>query len=68
MTKEFRSKNKTIYMMVTADKYELPIAISDTLAGLARDTGHKLDEIYAKHKNWKKGHKPRSYGIVSVIY
>ena len=52
--------------MVTADKYELPIAISDTLAGLARDTGHKLNDIYAKHKNWKKGHKPRDYGIVSI--
>lgn len=63
---EYRSKNKTIYMMVTANKYELPIAISDTLAGLARDTGHKLNDIYAKHKNWKKGHKPRDYGIVSI--
>lgn len=60
------SKNKTIYMMVTADKYELPIAISDTLASLARDTGYTLDALYAKHKNWKKGHKPIGYGIVSV--
>lgn len=32
---------RTIYMQVTNDKYELPIAIADSVAELSRITGKK---------------------------
>lgn len=47
-----------VYMMVTRDKYELPLAIADTAAELARMLGRKERTIYsamtqAKKKSWK---------------
>lgn len=36
----------TLYMAVTADKYELPVRICDTGAELARLEGIKLNTLY----------------------
>lgn len=38
-------KEKTMYMLVTNDKYELPLVVDRTLEGLARFT-EKLIEHY----------------------
>lgn len=36
----------TLYMAVTADKYELPMAVEDTGAALARRLGCRPENIY----------------------
>ena len=35
-----------LYMAVTADKYELPIAVADSAAELARMLGRAVDTVY----------------------
>jgi hypothetical protein len=56
-----------LYMAVTLDKYELPIAVSETVAELARMVGVNEASIwhamsYAKKKNFKR----RKYVKVEV--
>jgi hypothetical protein len=46
---------KTVYMAVTADKYELPVAIADTGFGLARLLGihqNRVHEAMSKGVKW----------------
>lgn len=58
----------TLWMAVTPDKYELPIAVADTALELGRMLGAKgnlISKIYCMHNkgiytNWKK------YKIVKV--
>ena len=45
---------KTVYMAVTADKYELPVAIADTGLGLARLLGLPRNRV---HENISRGVK-----------
>ena len=40
------SKNK-LYMKVTNDEYELPLAVADSIADLARMTGVKPESLYS---------------------
>lgn len=40
-------KKIKVYMAVSRDEYKLPIAISDTAAGLAKMLGIKKQTIYA---------------------
>lgn len=53
-----KAKQNSIYMLVTNDKYELPIVIADTLAELANKIGVRKNVIssaisHAKKKGFK---------------
>ena len=47
-------KQSAVYMMVTQDKYELPLAVADTVAELARLTGQKRNTIASAMSHAKK--------------
>lgn len=51
-------RKKAVYMLVTQDKYELPLVVADTVTELARLTGVKRNVIssamsHAKKKGFK---------------
>lgn len=56
-----------IYMCVTEDKYELPIAVADTIPELARLTGATSGSIYSCLSKVKHGNANRSRYIKVVI-
>lgn len=58
----------TLYMMTTKDKYELPLAVADSMQELARITGanlnsiqsclcHKRTRVNKTDKHWSKWHR-----------
>ena len=50
-----------IWMMVTRDKYELPLAIADTARELAKLTGYHVGSIVTGANGVKNGKLKRSY-------
>lgn len=56
-----------IYMCVTEDKYELPIAVADTIPELARLTGATSGSIYSCLSKVKHGNANKSRYIKVVI-
>lgn len=44
-----------VYMKVTSDKYELPLAIADSIVDLAEMCGIKPNSIYSKMSHFKNG-------------
>jgi hypothetical protein len=51
-------KSKALYMLVTQDKYELPLIVADSVGELALKTGQKRNVIssamsHAKKKGFK---------------
>lgn len=56
---------RAVYMLVTQDKYELPLVVADTVAELARITGQKRSSIASamSHAN-KKGFSSRYKKVV----
>lgn len=44
-----------IYMMVSDDKYEIPIYIADSAQELAEKVGVKKGTIYSSVLRWEKG-------------
>ena len=58
------SKNK-LYMKVTNDKYELPLAVADSIADLARMTGIKPESLYSIISRDRHG-KKHSYSYREV--
>jgi len=46
---------KGVYMAVTADKYELPICLADTVVELARMCGTSENTIYSQISHRKHG-------------
>ena len=52
------SKNKTMYMCVTRDKYELPIAFADTAVGLSRMLSYS-DNAVSNAMSWAKKQKSK---------
>lgn len=58
---------KTVYMKVTRDKYELPVAIADTAAELARKTGTSSSAIRSAIYRERHGRTKRSsYKCVEI--
>lgn len=55
-----------LYMMTTRDKYELPLAVSDTIAGLARMVGEPEKRVYNAFSNKSNGNKPKKWHRVEV--
>ena len=48
----------TVYMKVTKDEYELPVAIADSIAELAKMLGVTRQHIYDSMRHTKqRGHK-----------
>ena len=50
----------TIYMMVTNDKYELPLAVADTPKELAEMIGKNVNAIYKAIGRRRSGETKRS--------
>lgn len=44
----------TIVMLVTADKYELPLIVADSVADLAREIGRTPTDLYSAMSHAKK--------------
>ena len=60
---------KTVYMAVTADKYELPVATADTAFGLARLLGlpqNRVHEAMSKGVKWTKLSDGRKVKFIKV--
>ena len=56
-----------VYMEVTQDEYELPLAIADSPAELARMCGVNPNAVSSAISHWKSGKHPRSRFIVVKI-
>lgn len=59
---------KQLYLKVTNDKYELPLAVGDSVIDLARLLNMKrssLESVFSKVRHGDQGH--RMYKIVEVI-
>lgn len=53
-----RAGMATVYMKVTKDEYELPVAIADSIAELAKMLGVTRQHIYDSMRHAKqRGHK-----------
>lgn len=44
-----------IYMMVSGDKYQLPLCVADSAEELAEKVGVKKGTIYSSVLRWEKG-------------
>ena len=55
----------TLYMKVTRDKYELPVAVAETKAELAWMLGIKRDHVRSAFSHAKKYKNP-TYVVVEV--
>lgn len=54
------SKMKPLYLIVTMDQYELPLAVGDNMADLARQTGRSISNLIhsfnrSRRSGWTKG-------------
>lgn len=49
--------SKKLWMKVTNDEYELPLAVADTMAELARMTGIKPESLYSIISRERRGKK-----------
>lgn len=47
-------KAKAVYMLVTQDKYELPLVVADSVAELAKLTGQKRSSVASAISHAKK--------------
>ena len=59
---------KQLYLKVTNDKYELPVAVGDSVIDLARLLGlnrSSLESVFSKVRHGYEGY--RMYKIVEVI-
>ena len=55
----------TLYMKVTRDEYELPVAVAETKAELARMLGIKREHVRTAFSHAKKFKNP-TYVVVEV--
>lgn len=46
---------KYLWMSVTADKYELPLAVEETSTALAKKMGTNKNAIYANMSRYRRG-------------
>lgn len=49
-----------LYLAITRDKYELPLAVADSPNELARMCGVKPNNVSSAISNWKSGKRRRS--------
>lgn len=61
----------TLYMAVTADKYELPMVVEPCITDLARKMGMKVSTVYRELCRYKSGCKTtcgkrRGYVLMKV--
>ena len=58
--------SKKLWMKVTNDEYELPLAVADTMAELARMTGIKPESLYSIISRDRHG-KKHTYSYREVV-
>lgn len=56
---------KYLYMAVTPDKYELPLAVEETITELASKLGERRDNL-SSNLSKKRSGKNKGYKIVKV--
>jgi len=56
-------KKKTLWLKVTPDKYELPVAVADDPYELAEMVGGKVNNIYSAVSHVEAGRTKRSIYI-----
>lgn len=54
---------KKLYMMVTQDKYELPVFVTDSVKELAKFSGFKEGSIYTITSQYRRGQRKKSQFI-----
>ena len=47
--KDYYQLPKTTYMLVTTDKYELPVSVCDTLKEMSNETGIPFTQLYQSY-------------------
>ena len=52
--KEIGGQHVTIVMLVTTDKYELPLIVADSIAELAREIGRTPTDLYSAMSRARK--------------
>ena len=57
----------TLFLMVTDDEYELPLAVADSAAELARITGKRENTIYSAICHAKKGDRKSIYHKIEIM-
>lgn len=57
---------KKLWMKVTNDEYELPLAVAESAAELARMVGVKPESIYTIMSRSRKGKQHSPYMVVTV--
>lgn len=48
-------KKKTVWVFVTDDEYELPLAVADTAQQMAELTGYSRATIVSSYSHWRRG-------------
>lgn len=56
-----------VYMQITNDKYELPLAVADTVEELAQMRGVKKDSIYSIMSHFRHG-KNNKCQYIKVVF
>lgn len=59
---------KVLYMCVTKDRYELPLAVDDSVVGLARLVGTSANTISSELSKEKAGKLQGKYKRIVVEY
>lgn len=62
-----KAKQKKVYMAVTPDKYELPIAIADDVLTLAKMVGVKSHSIYEHLSHIKSGYVKQTRYVKVIL-
>lgn len=55
------SGKRVVYMMITKDKFELPLAIADSAEELAKMVGVLPSGVYSGARNVQKGKRKSKY-------
>lgn len=55
------SGKRAVYMMITKDKFELPLAIADSAEELAKMVGVLPSGVYSGARNAQKGKRKSKY-------
>lgn len=61
-----RGNLKTVYMKVTMDEFELPVAVADSVAELAKMVGVKPNAIYHALSYQEKHGRKRCYKRIEI--
>lgn len=58
--------SKTYYMIVTKDKYELPLCVTESLQDMSRITGVSYHSLWTAFAHYKKKKGKSKYRMLTV--